>query len=217
MTEGNPNIVVIKDSETIRKTILTNAIKMLIERKWLSTKWDLTRIQNYVNKKQDDQIYTFKLDIDLKKETDKETFDGTKLQIKIIYQKISGLSAAPILTDFIKEYENNYKIIIVDDVVDKVLEYFSRETEMKVEIFRKSFLMMNIVDYVCSPKYEILNNEEVEQFLTEYDLKKKELKRIFESDPICKYYNLKKGQIMRIIRSSQQTGISVDYRLVIKK
>lgn len=205
MVEGNPNIVILKDSETIRKTILTNAIKMLIERKWLDRdKWK-DKIAKYVNKKSDDQTYSVKPDNVIEME----------IKIKIINQKISGLSASPILTDFIKENENSYKIIIVDDVVDKVVEYLKNIPN--IEIFRRSFLMINIIDYVCSPKYEILSTEETEQFLTEYDLKKKELKKIFESDPICKYYNLKKGQIMRIIRSSQQTGISIDYRLVVKK
>lgn len=210
MSEINPNIVVIKDAETIRKTILSNTIKMLVERKWLDkNKWDNNKIEKYVSKQQDDQVYTIKMDIELDKES------TGLLKIKLINQKISGLSAAPILTDFIKMNENVYKLIVVDDVVDKVIEYFKKMPN--IEIFKKAFLMLNLIDYVCSPKYEILSDMEAEQFLTEYDLKKKELKKIFESDPVCKYYNLKKGQIMRIIRTSQQTGIAIDYRIVIKK
>ena len=42
------------------------------------------------------------------------------------------------------------------------------------------------------------------------------MKKILTSDPIVFYFNLKRGNIIRIIRPSEQSGNSVDYRIVAK-
>jgi DNA-directed RNA polymerase I, II, and III subunit RPABC1 len=62
----------------------------------------------------------------------------------------------------------------------------------------------------------MLNEEETQLFLKEYLLKKREIPKMFISDPVSKYFNAKVGQVFRIIRPSEVTGQSIYYRMVIK-
>ena len=76
--------------------------------------------------------------------------------------------------------------------------------------------MINIIDHVAVPKHILLTNNECETMLDEYIIKRKNLPRILQTDPIARYYNAKPSQIFRIIRPSEVTGDTVSYRLVIR-
>ena len=49
-----------------------------------------------------------------------------------------------------------------------------------------------------------------------YILKKKEMMKVLTTDPLVTYFNLKRGDIIRIIRYSEQSGKNVAYRIVAK-
>lgn len=198
---------IIKDNETIRKTILTNIIKMLCERKLLNKQEWMTKIDSFIAEQNENQHYI--VNIDNKNDNSTDT-----IHIKLIFQKISNIGNSPIIMDFIKDYANVNKIIIVDEISDKMSKYF--DAYKKIEVFTKHFFMINIIDHICSPKYEILTDDEMDLFKKEYGIAKSKMKKMYEKDPIALYYNAKHGQIIRIIRSSSQTGTAIDYRVVIK-
>ena len=76
--------------------------------------------------------------------------------------------------------------------------------------------MINILEHIDCPEYEILTEEEGKEVLDSYILKKNEMMKILSDDPIVKYFNLKRGDIMRIIRPSEQSGQNIVYRIVAK-
>ena len=76
--------------------------------------------------------------------------------------------------------------------------------------------MMDIVSHVSVPKHELLSYEDAESVLGEYDTKKREMPKIFVTDPVAKYFNAQVGQIFRITRPSETSGLAPYYRLVIK-
>ena len=76
--------------------------------------------------------------------------------------------------------------------------------------------MIDLVSHVAVPKHEMLNEEETQIFLKDYILKKREIPKMFISDPVSKYFNAKVGQVFRIIRPSEVSGQSIYYRIVIK-
>jgi len=213
-----------KDSQTIKKTVITNIIKMIKNRKWISGSDDF--INNMIDKlnNNDDDKFEINLDISLnelstyegdEKDTDKN-FNGKKVMILLLHQKISGLNKSPAINDFLNTYKNYHKILIVDSITDKTKQMITNYKH--TEIFTEDFFMLDLMEHVCSPKYEILSNDEAIEFLESYKItKKKEIPKMYDIDPASKYYYMKRKQIVRIIRNSEMTGESVFYRVIVHK
>lgn len=214
----NPELIPIrKDSEMVRKEILTNLLKMFIERK-LILKDNLEKNIKKIEKPSDTDSYEFILDNNIEPDSSdekyKKKFDGKTLRVKIIHQKILGIAKSPLIKEFIDSNTSNHKVFIFDGISDK-----AKSTLMSIpntEVFVEPFLMINIVEHIDSPRYELLTEDESKQVLDTYIVKKKELPKILTTDPIVAYFNLKRGQIIRIIRCSEQSGFSVIYRIVAK-
>jgi len=206
-----------KDSEMIRKEILTNLLKMFIERK-LILKDNFERNLKKIEKPSDTDSYELTLDKEIQPDSTDEKyvkkFDGKVLRVKIIHQKILGIAKSPLIKEFLDSNTSNHKIFIFDGISDK-----AKSTLMSIpntEVFTEAFLMINIVEHIDSPRYELLTEDESKQILETYIVKKKELPKILTTDPIVSYFNLKRGQIIRIIRCSEQSGFCVIYRIVAK-
>jgi DNA-directed RNA polymerase subunit H (RpoH/RPB5) len=214
----NPELIPVKkDRETIRKHVLTNIVKMLNERGLIDEK-NIQKSLEDIKKGKDDDIYKINLTKNIKADgEDKEyikKFDGSSVIIKIIHQKVQGIAKMPVIKDFITQYPNNHKIFVFDSISDKAR---SNLMDMQnIEVFNESFLMINLVDHIDSPKYELLTEDEGKEVLDSYILKKKEMMRILTTDPVVTYFNLKRGDIIRVIRCSEQSGKNIAYRIVAK-
>lgn len=214
----NPELIPVRvDPEGIRRKILTNLIKMLYSRNLILEK-NLNKHFEYIKKINDDDIYIFKLDNEIKSDSQdkkyKEKFNGLQVAVKIIHQKIQGITKMPIIKDFITQNMSFHKIFIFDGISEKAK---TNLTDLpNIEVFEESFLMLNIIEHIDSPHYELLTEDQEKEVMDSYILKKKEMKKILTSDPIVFYFNLKRGNIIRIIRPSEQSGNSVDYRIVAK-
>ena len=211
----NPELIPVKkDAEIIRKTILSNIIKIFVERKNINKSFD-KNIQ-YITKNRDDDSYTITLDEPIKCKSDdndyKKKFDGSAVMIKIIHQKVQGIAKIPAVKDYLTSYKYNHKIFIFDSISEKAKEMLTINNH--TEVFNEAFLMINILDHIDSPKYELLNEDEIKEILESYIIKKKDIPKILTSDPIVNYFNLKRGDIIRIIRPSEQSGKNIAYRIV---
>ena len=76
--------------------------------------------------------------------------------------------------------------------------------------------MSNLVNHIPVPKHELLSDADAKKLLEEYNAKKRELPKIFVSDPVSRYFAAKVGQIFKITRPSETSGIAPSHRLVIK-
>lgn len=214
----NPELIPVKkDNETIRREVLTNVVKMMNARGLILEK-NIKKHFEDIKKINDDDTYIFKLDKEVKSDSQdkkyKEKFNGLQLCVKIIHQKIQGITKMPIIKDFVTQYTTSHKIFIFDGISDKAKT--SLTDIPNTEVFEEAFLMLNIIEHIDSPRYELLTEDEEKEVMDSYILKKKEMKKILTSDPIVFYFNLKRGNIIRIIRPSEQSGNSVDYRIVAK-
>lgn len=219
---SSANHQILKDSQTITKTILSNVIKMLIYRKWIKNVEIDKLVEELIKTKKDEKIYNIKLSenlinidtyepFDNKKEW--KNFNGNNVVLFMSNLKIAGKS--PQINEFVSKYPFQHKIIIVDSITDK-----SRQTltcGKFIEIFSEDEFMMNIMEHVCCPKFIVLKNNELDEILHTYNAKRKELPKQFDSDPISRYLFLRRGQAVRIIRNSEMTGNSVSYRIIIHK
>jgi len=221
-----------KDADTIRKEVLTNIVKMLTYRKWLSGDKKQKNIDMLLKLHEssgtDDTVYKLQLDVDLrtipfyefqqdpKDATDKSNiFDGKTIVIKIVQQKVTGVNKTPVISEFLTTYKNCHKILVVDSISEKPRHQL--ETTLYTEVFEESNFMINLTEHSASPQYEVLTPEETDAFLAEYQVTKRKLSKLEDTDAASKYLYLKKGQIVRILRNSEGSGGSVGYRVVIHK
>jgi DNA-directed RNA polymerase subunit H (RpoH/RPB5) len=216
MTDINPQLIPVrKDPEMIRVEILSNLIKMFLERGYISRDNIKTNI-NKIKKPESTDTYIINLDKPIKPEgtnVDKN-FNGKTLAVRIVHQKITGITKIPVIKEFLDNFPLQHKVFIFTSISDK-----AKSTLMNVpntEVFVESFLMINLVEHIDSPRYEVLSEEEIQELQQSYMLQKKEIPKILSSDPVVSYFNLKRGQVIRVIRSSEQSGFAVAYRIVIK-
>jgi len=216
------NFQVKKDLATINKTVITNIIKMLAYRGWVNKTNVDNLISSISSSNKDNKIYSVKLDVDLTDFETYEPFENKKewkkfvpntLVIFIYNQKITGKSQA--ISDFINIYSNYHKIIVIDSITDKIKQTLT--SAKLIEIFVEPEFMMNITEHVCCPEFQVLNNKELDEINESYGVKKKEMNKQYDSDPMSRYLFLRRGQGIRVVRNNYLTGQSVNYRIITHK
>ena len=198
-----------KNNEDIRRTVLTNTIKMLTERGVLKSENLESTIKKLIDKPTDDNIYI--IDKDKYKEKEKQ-----KIAIKIFTTKITSISKQSQINDFLNKHQVYHKIIIVKSINTKSGQYLVANFP-ETELFLEHDLMVNLIDSTLVPRYEVQEKEtdEFKTFCELYQCKKRNIPKILAGDKMAKYYNLKKGDIVRIIRPSETSGYSPYYRIFV--
>jgi len=194
-----------KSNNDIIITVVTNTIKMLYERSLLAKdKLDET-IQKQTKTLSDDLMFKVTL-------TDKAIDNCI---IKIIQQKITSVSKSSNINDFLTLHKNNMNVLIVKSISKKARQYILTNYP-RTEIFFEDELMINLVDHEFVPKHEVLSEDESKAFFEAYLCKKRNMPKLYSTDPVARYYNMKVGDVCRIIRPSETSGFVAFYRLVIK-
>ncbi len=192
--------------------VKTNLIKMFVNRGFINTDNLQKTIDKLIKDDNDDQEYIIPLDNESNYNT---TIKNKKLFVKILDYKITSVNKNSPIGEFISKHDSEYKILIVQDINQKsenTIESYSTQSE----VFKISQLMINIVDHVLVPKHIVLSKEETDAVLEAYRAKKRDMMLIKTTDAVAKYYNMKPGEIVKIIRPSVMTVEAPAYRLVIK-
>jgi len=76
-------------------------------------------------------------------------------------------------------------------------------------------LLVNITHHQLVPKHSVLQDSEKAELLKRYRAKESQLPKIQVEDPVAKYFGVRKGQVMKIVRPSETAGRYVTYRLAV--
>ncbi|MFX1358227.1 MAG: DNA-directed RNA polymerase subunit H [Promethearchaeota archaeon] len=67
------------------------------------------------------------------------------------------------------------------------------------------------------PKHKLMTKEETKQLLNKFQIQLTDLPQLFEKDPVAIAIGAKEGDVVKIIRDSHTTVISVNYYRYVKK
>lgn len=195
-------------------TVLLNVLKMLSARELINPNTIQDKYEKIKNIFSDDQIYNIK--------TDK----GNNFVLKFAPQKITTINKALGVSDFLTNYKNDNKIVVVVDINKKAYKQIIEFPN--TEIFWEFEFMMNLIDHVYIPEHTLLpigyqpSNMDPEEKYKDHEklediyfVTKRECPKIEVTDPIARYYNLIPGQFIRIKRKSMSSGYSPSYRIVV--
>ena len=183
--------------------ILLNITKMLTSRKFLNEENLEANYQSLV--KQINEERTFKI---------KSDYDSSKFfHILFVYGKLTTIKKIQGLETFLQKSKGQNRIFIANNINQKAYKQFKELNN--TEVFFEYELQINLIDHDLQPVFEVLNEEEKEKFMAEYQVTKKQMSKMKSIDPIARYYNSKAGDIFRIIRPSTSAGVGIHYRIVI--
>lgn len=133
-------------------------------------------------------------------------FDRTEVNVKVGKEIFKELSKERV----------KHCIFIVKEAkaTPKIIEAFQK-VNYKVEFFTQKEMMINITHHNLVPKHEPLTEQEKEELLRCYKITELQLPYISRNDPICRYFGVEPGIVMRITRKSNTAGRYVTYRLVV--
>ena len=132
-----------------------------------------------------------------------------------------GMKQIKSYIDFMDDNEIDHIIILLKNQVTsfgkKAIEEFNINFPSKyIEFFEYIDLLINITKHSLTPKHTVLSEIEKDELVKKYNLKKSsQLPKLHTFDPIARYYGLKKGQIVKVLRQSSANTYYVNYRIVV--
>lgn len=131
----------------------------------------------------------------------------------------------PNVMNFIEKYNNKMNIILIfnNDTIStpniQQLNKFDKLLQKKggtLQYFHIKHLLFNPTRHILVPKHTKLTNDEVTDLMEKYMIKGKlQFPFILHNDPIAKWLGLKQGDIVKIDRHNENSGLSYYYRVCI--
>lgn len=126
------------------------------------------------------------------------------------------------INNFITKYGNKKNVILIfnnDTVSQPVITQLNKYDKLfqkndgQLQYFHAQQIMFNPTKHEYVPKHIKLSEKEANDFMNEYMIKSKlYMPFILHNDPIAKWLGLKQGDIVKIIRYNENSGVSFYYR-----
>jgi DNA-directed RNA polymerase subunit H (RpoH/RPB5) len=127
--------------------------------------------------------------------------------------------------EFIKKYNNKHNIILIfnnETITMPILSQLNKydklfqKTGGMLQYFQIKQLMFNPTEHMFVPEHIKLSAEEANEIMQKYMIKSKlQMPVILHNDIIAKWLGLKQGDIVKILRYNENSGLSYYYRCCI--
>jgi DNA-directed RNA polymerase subunit H (RpoH/RPB5) len=126
------------------------------------------------------------------------------------------------INNFITKYGNKKNVILIfnnDTISQPVITQLNKYDKLfqkndgQLQYFHAQQIMFNPTKHEYVPKHIKLSEKEANEFMNEYMIKSKlYMPFILHNDPIAKWLGLKQGDIVKIVRYNENSGVSFYYR-----
>ncbi len=151
-------------------------------------------------------------------------FALTRKLRRSILEELKDLASVDI-TNFTNKYNEKINVIIVfnnDTISTPILVQLSKYDKMlqkkggTLQYFHLKNLLFNPTKHQLVPRHIKLSNEEVTEMMDKYLIRGKiQLPYILHNDPIAKWLGLKQGDVIKIERYNENSGLAYYYRVCV--
>lgn len=150
-----------------------------------------------------------------------EKDDKSKLVVYFFTEikSISKKNFKSICDKLISKYEDdNLNIILIfpskpSSSIKK--EIVNTPKYFNIQLYELKHLIINITKHKLQPKFRVLTDDNIKEICSSLSIPKEQFPKILTTDPISRYYGVKRGQVFEIKRKSMSSGEFVTYRIVV--
>lgn len=171
-----------------------------------------------------DEFYNDKNVIEFHTSNTTIIFALTKKLRRSILDELKDCSKSDIM-DFVARYNDKKRIIIVfnnDTISAPIVQQLNNYDKLlqkqggQLQYFHVKNLLFNPTKHELVPRHTKLSNDEVIAIMEKYLIKgKAQMPYILHSDVIAKWMGLKQGDVVKIDRYNENSGVSYYYRVCV--
>mmetsp|Transcript_27458 Transcript_27458/g.42217 ORF Transcript_27458/g.42217 Transcript_27458/m.42217 type:complete len:229 (-) Transcript_27458:907-1593(-) len=126
-----------------------------------------------------------------------------------------GVKPIKVYTDRMREESVSNAVLVLRVDITAFAKQAVQEMSdsFRIEHFKEAELLVDITDHALVPEHQVLTPSEKQELLKRYKLKDSQLPRIQLNDPVARYFGMKRGTVVKIIRPSETAGRYVTYRI----
>lgn len=109
--------------------------------------------------------------------------------------------------DFVDSYPTFKKIIVKRYDAEKSI------VGKSAQIFSEDVLLEDIISHRSQPKFEYVHPKDIPAIMKAYNMDKTTIHQFNPADAVVKYFNLRKSDVLRIVRQSPTSGQMISYRI----
>ncbi len=203
-----------------RRHVYTNVCQMLIDRGYTLPQFNLNMIANDTADNNDNHN-----DNDNPNNDDyvsSRNFISTDVNppfhtIKVYFCAEDSIKSRE-LREYIADMERasiRKGIVIVKRKINSQSKKIAAEYSVEMEFFTETDFLINVTHHKMVPKHTLLDKIATEGLFRMYRINhKSQLPKLQITDPVCRYYGYKTGDVIQITRPSETVGECITFRVV---